>query len=142
MASDQHRSGWPLTNEPPCQVQLLVSCPQVGQVVSTFHVRASRNEMFASALDWGSSPHGRPKDQSAQSGSAWMWRHIRSQVFPKSFEVPSMVCRLGAAYMLMHLAGCLRFWYLEVWCEYSMPSMPSMIWYFIFPASAESFGSF
>ena len=69
---------------------------------------------------------------------------IQSQAAPvaKAFEVQSKVCRLGAAYMLMHLAGCLRFWYLEVWCEYSMPSMPSMIWYFIFPASAESFGSF
>ena len=40
---------------------------------------------------------------------------------------------------MMHLAGCLGFWYLGVWWEYSMPSM---IWYFIFRASAESFGSF
>ena len=38
----------------------------------------------------------------------------------------------------MHLAGCLGFWYLEVWWEYSMPSM---IWYLIFRTFAESFGS-
>ena len=38
----------------------------------------------------------------------------------------------------LKLKICLGFWYLEVWWEYSVPSM---IWYLIFLASAESFGS-
>ena len=77
----------------------------VGQVAySSFHFGIS-NEMFSSALDWGSSPLGRLKGQTLCAvRSAWQWRHtcivfriasqIQSEVFPaflnlKSFEVQS-----------------------------------------------------
>ena len=79
----------------------------VGQVAySSFHFGIS-NEMFSSALDWGSSPLGRLKGQTVCAvRSAWQWRHtcivfriasqIQSEVFPaflnlKSFEVQSSV---------------------------------------------------
>ena len=71
---------------------------------------------------------------------------IHSQVTPfapkdvemrNPFEVQSGV-QAWSCIHTMHLAGCLGFWYLEVWWEYSLPSM---IWYLIFLASAESFGS-
>ena len=47
----------------------------VGQVALSFTFGIS-NEMFSSALDWGPSPHGRPKDQTVCAvRSAWQWRH-------------------------------------------------------------------